>query len=395
MIPVVKFGSKLGLQCTEQPRRIIPILQRLKDKGVIVPGVKSILNGGVMLDTQHISPSTFRVLRLYTKVFDNELQALPGQPESTFPDLARRIIDLVFATWSQTEIAAADQIELINEMDPPQVHGWQALFKFLTVLMQEAGRRGLHIATPGCAYGTPEYSEWEDIVQNTQFFPVMKAGGHFLSIHEGELPGSNDPIILSTGPGVVPGAPDIHKPAGAHCGRYRFLYEGLLKPRDLVVPLIVSELVVGGGFNDANWETIWKWMTVYDRLAREDYYVVVVTPFILSEPGNQWPDYSPIWDDPRTDAYYVAEKDKANALPDSTPTPPPLGYTHLVYNCQALNVREFPWAGRITPAVRRVVAAGTPVNVYGVYQDHDMRYGWACLSDDGNEWVSAYYLRPV
>lgn len=392
MIPQVAFGSKLGLQTNDDPHRILPILQNLKEHGVTAPLVKSIMNGGVMLDSQHISPNSLRVLRLNVKDFDNDYQGIAGLADSSMVALARQHIDKVYSQWPASELAAAQFVELVNEVDPPQADGWKRLFTFLSYLCLEATRRNLHIFTPGAAYGTPEYSEWESVVTGTQFFQNAMAGGHGLSLHEGVDPGSDTPLIY----GSVPGAPPIAKPYGATMLRYRPLYEALLKPRHLVVPLLISELVVGGGFSASNWQMIWNNMAAYDHEIRQDYYVVGATPFILSKPADPaWPDYSPVWDDPRTTDYYAAQKDVANAVPDSTETPPPVGYTHLVYNCAALNVRRYPWAGRAEPVIARRIVAGQPVTAYGVYRDHDMRYGWACISDDGDEWVSSYYLRPV
>jgi hypothetical protein len=75
------------------------------------------------------------------------------------------------------------------------------------------------------------------------------------------------------------------------------------------------------------------------------------------------------------------------------PTVPPLAPDqYRVYNCQALNMRGFPWTGATAPPVMRVLQNGETVTVYSVCKFGSMAYGWALISPNGNEWVSARYL---
>ena len=117
----------------------------------------------------------------------------------------------------------------------------------------------------------------------TGVFARAKAAGHILAAHEGVF--GNDPIDLYF-PGRIPGAPDVPN-AGAMCGRYRFLYH-LLKQRDEVVPLFISEFYAGGGYGaGADLNDIVQRMVWYDNLLRGDGYALGFAPFTLG-PTGQW-----------------------------------------------------------------------------------------------------------
>jgi hypothetical protein len=68
--------------------------------------------------------------------------------------------------------------------------------------------------------------------------------------------------------------------------------------------------------------------------------------------------------------------------------------THKVV-ASLLNVRQHPWAGNVEPPLVRQLRGGEFVTVRGVYKTPAMEFGWACLSPNGNEWVSMKYLAAI
>ena len=86
----------------------------------------------------------------------------------------------------------------------------------------------------------------------------------------------------------------------------------------------------------------------------------------------------------------------ASAVLANLPTPyvPPSPYTHYV-TAGALNVREFPWTGSVTPPILSVLTQNTKVIVYAVVKLAGMTYGWGLLSPNGNNWASMQYLAPI
>jgi hypothetical protein len=95
--------------------------------------------------------------------------------------------------------------------------------------------------------------------------------------------------------GWIPGGP-ILDGAGALCFRYRFLYH-LLKQRDEVVPLFVSEFYAGGGYDPANKADVVARMQWYDGHLGADTYVLGFGPFTLGPvPGWEQQDYEPFYE---------------------------------------------------------------------------------------------------
>ena len=79
-----------------------------------------------------------------------------------------------------------------------------------------------------------------------------------------------------------------------------------------------------------------------------------------------------------------------------TPIPPaPTGYTHKIVGCLALNVRQFPWTGNVTPPIVITLRGGALVHVYATVKFGSMANGWCLIASDGNQWVNAYYLAAL
>ncbi|MGH2523063.1 MAG: hypothetical protein ACRDH2_11220, partial [Anaerolineales bacterium] len=180
--------------------------------------------------------------------------------------------------------------------------------------------------------GVPEYAEMG------LFLPALEAAhrcGGLFTLHE-----YNSPTMacgVSNGvTGIIPGAPGLNVPAGYHTLRYRFWYEGYLKPRGLGdLPLVISEIGIaagpeGGACDDPGSPYSWKgyqdwWvqqglgpdgpqayvntLAWYDAELRKDPYVIGATIFTAgaADPANGWNSFD-VHDLLIPLAYYAVEQ---------------------------------------------------------------------------------------
>lgn len=396
-------GSKLGIHCIV-PGQTMPLVRAAAARGLAWPVVKGVDNAGLAIDVKQVSPATLTITRFVNEKWDSA-QDCDTWADEVFLRGARETIQQVFDRTNADERRAADYFEVLNEADPPGTAGWRALGRFCCEVVREADRRGLKIILPAFNAGTPEWDEMQAFV-DTGLFGLLKAGGHLLSVHEGVF--GKVPMDFGFGD-VLPGAPAVPG-GGSMCGRYRFLYH-LLAQRNEVVPCVVSEFYTGDFYSlpPADQVERFAW---YDRLVRQDWYVLAVLPFTV-DPSDGWkhqnytPAFSAVLD------YLAAERDKPNATRDTAPVPEPVtpvrpdpvvgntstavtvpSGTHRV-TAEQLSVRAHPWTGRLEPARLRLLSQGTVVQVFGVYQPAGQQFGWGCISPDGNEWVSLQFVQPV
>ena len=160
---------------------------------------------------------------------------------------------------------------------------------------------GFKAAVGGFSVGVPEYDEME------LFLPALQAAhdcGGIFTLHEYNSP--NLECGVSVGEvEAIPHAPQLSMPVGYHTLRYRFWYEGYLKPRGLGdLPLVISELAIQGpgtacgddGQQRSGWRSYSDWwvqhgyaaqgpqaylntLAWYDAELRKDSYVVGATIF--------------------------------------------------------------------------------------------------------------------
>jgi len=191
---------------------------------------------------------------------------------------------------------------------------WYAQFEASRACQMQA--LGLRASVGGFAVGWPNtYAEFEHLL------PILEAAnrcGAIFHLHE-----YNRPLmfcgVASNRPDLIPGAPAINQPAGPLTLRYRFLYEGWLRPRGLAsVPLVISETgidrVPATGDCAAidpfpfdptrvTWKQHGEWwvqngygssaelayvnqLAWYDRELRHDSYVLGATVFTMGAEGN-------------------------------------------------------------------------------------------------------------
>ena len=280
-------ASKLGLHVVrnEDPY-VLEFVRRVHPR--VIKGLDDV---GWLAEVKAASPGTVTVGRLNSAAAN----AQETWPDTTDPVAAAEAYVSTFLDVYQRN-PNVDYWEGWNEFVPvTTARGkWYAQFEATRACTMQA--HGLRAAVGGFAAGTLEYTEME------VFLPALEAAhrcGGLFTLHEVVMP------IIGCGLGVnepelIPGAPALSVPAGSIMLRYRFWYEGYLKPRGLGdLPLVVSELAVGGikpgspcnGPGGAGWKGYRDWwvqqgvgptgpqayvnvLAWYDSEIRKDPYVI-------------------------------------------------------------------------------------------------------------------------
>jgi hypothetical protein len=282
-------ASKLGLHVVRNnDPYIMEYVRRVRPRVM-----KSVDDLGWMSAVKQASPNTMTIGRLSGQ---NE-----AWPEQLDPEAAARLyIDTYLHQYRLNP--GVDYWEGWNEFVPVTQARWKWFAAFEAARACDMQTLGLHAAIGGFVGGAPQYDEI------AYFIPAIDAAhrcGAILTMHEGvsPLPGCG---VYHDKAGIIPGAPAF---PGITMGylmlRYRFWYEGYLKPLgwgDL--PLVISELAVGGivpgqdcnGPGGASWKDFqgfWvqhgvgpdgpqAWTNLlawYDSEMRKDDYVVGTTIF--------------------------------------------------------------------------------------------------------------------
>jgi hypothetical protein len=263
-----------------------------------------------MADVKAASPETVTIGRLtYASTLDNWMDNY--DPEVS----AEAYVNQHLETYRR--YPAVDYWEGWNEFETEDPARWAWYTRFETARACLMQAQGLRAAVGGFAAGSPEYAEMAG------FLPALEAAhrcGGIFTLHEGVSPiigcgvSADDPEVR------IPGAPQFGNVAmGYMTARYRYWYEGYLKPRGLGdLPLVISELAVGGivpgspcnGPGGAEWKPYQEWwvqqgygssgpeayvqvLAWYDRLLREDPYVLGTTIFTAGARNPQlgWTDF--------------------------------------------------------------------------------------------------------
>jgi hypothetical protein len=217
--------------------------------------------------------------------------------------------------------------------------------------MEEANRLGLKLALYGLNAGTPEWWEMQAMVESG-VFAFARQYGHIMTMHEGVFKGEtswDDPIDLWAGH-PIPANPektqqahlrddglhiiDYHdtdpnnRPdwwdsgsAGSLCLRYRYLY--YLIPEQDRIPLVISEIVLGGGYSgEIAPDDVVDRLRWYDDEVAKDWYVWSFLPFTLGGHSTEWGNRDYDFAYPAIVDYMIDVKDKVNAV--APPVVPPV-----------------------------------------------------------------------
>lgn len=297
--------SKLGLHVARPNSPAILEFVRAAHPAV----VKGVDDLGFLADVKAASPETVTIGRLSV-----DPQDYSGEPEAAAAALvARQLPQLLQHPW-------VDYWEGWNEPDPNLDRmDWYARFEAERV-RQLAGH-GLRAAVGGFSTGVPELIEFELFVPAIE---AAKAYGGILTLHEYAAP---DLTFLYGDP--LPGYP-TYPDRGPLMFRYRWFYRDVLEPRDLVVPLVISEAGIDGilgnrpgpdGLGWQDFQSFWvaqgwgpdgqtaflnqlQWV---DNEARQDPYVIGYALFTASG-GRAWETYELEPFLPRLAEYVVSQE---------------------------------------------------------------------------------------
>lgn len=299
--------SKLGLHVIQNNTPdIMEFIRRTKP-----PVVKGLGGFGWAIDVKKVSPETVTIGRLLEAPGEG---LMIGDPE----EAARAFVARHLEEYRLNP--GVDYWEGWNEPVPTSNMDWYARFEMeRTRLMAEHGFR---VAVGGFATGTPEWEEF------AAFLPAIEAAlAHdgILTLHEYSAP----TLEHGLGQGLPghPGQPD----RGTLTLRYRWWYEDFLKPRGLVIPLVISE----GGIDGQVWQDLtapglgWRDFTDYwtqqgmgpdggqiyvDQLAwydgelQKDDYVIGLTIFSAGSPSGQWKSFDVTNILPKLAEYIVTQR---------------------------------------------------------------------------------------
>jgi hypothetical protein len=302
--PVIEKGSKLGVHSIYS-NRVTDFTQALVDGRTHFPVVKAVDDLGWLVEVKKISPKTITIGRLTSPP-----DSCGGVEDSSF-NLEKYANTQINAILKKIEgdprlKDAVDYWEVYNEPDPPSVDGHRRLAELMIVTMGIAEQHDMKIAIFTFNAGCPEWDEMVAVVE-TGVFGVARKGGHILTIHEGVF--GTDPVDKWFG-ATIPGSPQVEG-AGALNFRYRYLYH-LIKQRNELVPLVLSEWYGGAYEKDGTPADIVEQIRWWDSEARKDYYLWAVCPFTLG-PTRTWRKQNYEFAYPALVEYMISVQDQQNA----------------------------------------------------------------------------------
>ncbi len=281
--------SKLGLHVTRNNASGIMAFVEQVQPAIIV-GVGDL---GWFVDVKEVSPGTITLGR-----FEEKGQTFTGDPKQRAQQfvvshagryLANPGVDY-WLGWNEPVIRHVWQME------------WYAAFEAeRTRLMHDLG---LRVAVGNFSTGTPEADQF------MAFMPALVAAqeyGGLFALHE-----YSAPTMLHGVGAAIPGM-ELEKGFGALTLRYRYWYEHVLGPANLVVPLVITEAGIDGGVLRNQDPSLGGWrdfdgtlapeLTVqdlnsylaevswYDDELRSDPYVLGFALFNVGDTDGQWASF--------------------------------------------------------------------------------------------------------
>ena len=281
----VPTGTLLGFHAAGDGGQTGDVFAPLTPIGAQPPTAKVIVSLGAARDIKAIDPSVVTIGRIIDWPGLGNVEGFDYNGDA-YGQAVRRMWIIAEAFGPHWQYY--DYIEIINEIKPPNAQAHVVLAEFFKHCMQmiEGWGWSSRIALFSHSTGTPEPADW-DAIADTGVFEMAAAGGHAISLHE---------YNINSG--------------GGHLYRYRDLYERIILPKQLNIPLYITEYnvdVADAGNADlmfANW-------TTYDAEVSRDPYVAGVHIYSTGEVYSDYLDtiYS-LWD--RYRAHAIAVKDRVN-----------------------------------------------------------------------------------
>jgi hypothetical protein len=256
--------------------------------------VKGLGGFGWSTEVKKVSPDTVTIGRLLE---DADEGIMTGDPEKFAQDFVARHLEEYLLN------SDVDYWEGWNEPVPDSRMTWYARFE--AERTRRMADHGLRVAIGGFATGMPEWDQFID------FLPAIEAAlAHdgILTLHEYAAP----TLDYRMGE-ALPGRP-TYPHRGVLLLRYRWWYEDFLKPRGLVIPLVISEGGIDGqvqqdlappglgwrdfvdywaqqGVGRGGAQTYVQQLAWYDRQLQQDDYVIGVAIFTAGSPRSHWPSF--------------------------------------------------------------------------------------------------------
>lgn len=255
--------------------------------------IKAVDDLGFLAEVKTISPWTITIGRI-----DAGSPNYQANPEAEAQQLVQSQLSYYQAN------PAVDYWEGLNEPDP-NIENMPWYSRFEQERIRLLAQHGYRAAIGSFATGVPEVHEFMLFLDA---IAVAKEHLAILSLHEYGAP---DMTYLYGG--ALPGMP-IYSDRGALTFRYRWFYRDILEPRNLVIPLVISEAGIDGiignrpgpdGYGWADFQDFWVqqgWATDgvtafirqlawYDVGVRQDGYVIGFTIFTAGGIGF-WEHYN-------------------------------------------------------------------------------------------------------
>lgn len=282
--------SKIGLHVIlNEDARILEFVRRAKPRVI-----KTVDNFHWLADVKAISPQTVTLGR-HTQVPNRDV--LDNKDPSQYPDPVQFAADFINLYLSDFQAHPyVDYWEGWNEFPPNSPAQWDWYTQFEAARACQMQALGFRAAVGGFSAGTPEYADM------ARFVPAIEAAqrcGGIFTLHEYSSPTMQTGVSAS-----IPGAPAaLNAHAGALTLRYRYWYDGYLKPRGLAVPLVISEAGIDGwvgegcpldgrqgwygcistwesiGLDGPAWQEFMNQINWYDRELQQDDYVIGMALF--------------------------------------------------------------------------------------------------------------------
>ncbi len=251
--------------------------------------VKAVDDLNFLADVKALSPNTVTIGRI-----EDSSPSRDQDPAQAARDYVNRSLGTYLARpW-------VDYWEGINEPDVGGDMAWYAAFEAERTRVMAS--HGLKVAIGSFSTGVPE---WEDFAAFLPAVEAAKAHGGVLSLHEYDAP----TMQRSVG-SALPGRSAVAD-RGALTLRYRWWYEDYLRPRGLVIPLVITEAGIDGGVTNrpgpegGGWRdftTYWgendlghdgtaaymQQLAWYDGELRKDEYVIGCTVFTAGAIDDKW-----------------------------------------------------------------------------------------------------------
>jgi hypothetical protein len=283
-------NSKLGLHVIlNNTPHIMEFIRRTK------PSVVKGLGGfGWASEVKKASPETVTIGRLLE---DPDEGIMAGDPEKAAQNFVARHLE---------EYRLNPGVDYWEGWNEPVAGGNMAWYaRFEAERARRMADHGFRAAIGGFSTGTPE---WDEFVEFLPAIEVALAHDGILTLHEYAAP-TLDYLVGQALPGHSP-----HPDRGLLTLRYRWWYEDLLKPRGLVIPLVISEGGIDGqiqqdlappglgwrdftdywdqqGLGEGGVQSYIQQLAWYDHELQRDDYVIGVTIFTAGCPEGQWTSF--------------------------------------------------------------------------------------------------------